>query len=146
MVCVLAGAGWVLAVRMAHARFGRRAGAGAAVALALLAAPFVYAESEDFRHSLKNVRSEADFYDNFDAALAKSGGAAVANRCGVVVTGPYQVQAIAWRLHRHGKDVLLFGEPPGTVFAPRYNPLSRDPDFPKLTETTKWIVRRRCSR
>ena len=35
--------------------------------------------------------------------------------------------------------------PPGIVIAPRYSAISRDPRFPLLAETRKWVVRRSCA-
>ena len=61
-----------------------------------------------------------------------------------VYTGNFQVQAVAWHLKMHSGDVGIDPRPPGIVFAPRYSDISRDARFPLLTETRKWVVRRRC--
>jgi hypothetical protein len=146
LVCVLAGVGWVELVRGAGERSGRAAAAVLALALALLAAPFLVPDVEELDRGYQRVRSEADFYDTLPAAIAKAGGAEKVKACGAVFTGPFQVQVVAWHLHVHGDDVEITARPPGIVLAPRFSMMSRDPHFSLLTETTKWVVRAACAR
>ncbi|HYM58519.1 MAG TPA: hypothetical protein VES79_11215 [Solirubrobacteraceae bacterium] len=146
LVCVLSGVGWVELVRGARARLGAPAAGVLAVVLVAASASFVIADVRELRASTSHMRSEANFYSTLPAVIAKSGGAARVKACGTVFTGPFQVQAVAWYLHMHGGDVGIDAVPPGITFAPRYSALSRDARFPKLTETSKWVVGRNCAR
>ena len=53
---------------------------------------------------------------------------------------------MAWYLHRHETEVLIFGMPPGTALARQGSALSNDPRYPRVTETTKWTVGSSCGR
>ena len=64
--------------------------------------------------------------------------------CGPVFTGPFQTQALAWYLHLHGSEVTIFTMAPGTVVAPHYTAHARDPRFPVVTTTTRWMVGSSC--
>jgi hypothetical protein len=146
MVCVLAGAGWVALVRGARARFGARWAAVLAVAIAAASLPFVLADVSALRRDTRLVRSEASFYgDSLKVAIARAGGPERVKACGAVITGPFQVQAMAWYLGMHGRDVKIFPFPPGTAFAPRFSALSYDPRFTTVAETKKWIVKTSCT-
>jgi hypothetical protein len=147
LVCVLAGAGWVEVVRGARRRWGARTAVAASVAVAALSAPFVAADVSALAHQWNLVHEEADFYGpNLRAAIAKAGGEDAIKSCGAVFTGPFQVQALAWYLHMHGKDLQIFPFGPGTALAPRYSHLSVDPRYPQVTETKKWVVGSSCGR
>jgi hypothetical protein len=147
LVCVLAGAGWVAVVRAAHARWGSRAAAGVAAAAAVVALPFVAADVSAFAHKWELVHNEADFYGpNLRAAITKAGGEDAIKSCGAVITGPFQVQAVAWYLHKHGDEVQIFPFGPGTTIAPRFSALSYDPRYPQITETKKWVIGSSCGR
>jgi len=145
LVCVLAGAGWVDVARAARTRWGPRLAAVVVVAIAALSAPFVAADVSALRHQWDLVHEEADFYGpNLQAAIAKAGGEDAIKACGDVFTGPFQVQALAWYLHLHGNELRIFPFGAGTMMAPRYSHLSRDPRYPRVTETRKWIVGSSC--
>jgi hypothetical protein len=111
--------------------------------LALAAVPFVVSEVGALRGNWDDIRAEADLYAELPTAIARAGGAGAVKRCHVY-TGPYQVQALAWRLKMHSGDVDIVVRPPGIVFAPRYSALARDPRFAPLTATHDWVVRRTC--
>jgi hypothetical protein len=147
LVCVLAGAGWVEVVRGARGRWGARAAAGVAVAVAALSAPFVATDVSTLARQWNLVHDEADFYGpNLRAAIEKAGGEDAIKSCGDVFTGPFQVQALAWYLHMHGNELRIFPFGPGTAVSPRYSRLSVDPRYPRITETKKWIVGSSCGR
>jgi len=146
LVCVIGGVGWVDLVRGVRARLGAPAAGVLAIVLVAASASFVIADVRELRASALRMRSEAHFYSTLPAVIAKAGGAARVKACGSVFTGPFQVQAVAWYLHMHGDDVEIVASPPGITFAPRYSALSRDARFPKLTETSKWVVGRNCAR
>jgi hypothetical protein len=145
LVCVLAGAGWVWLVRAARARFGL-AGAAVAAALALAAfVPFVRTDVDELDLDMQLVAEEADFYGpNLRAAIAAGGGPAALKECGPILTGPFHTQAVAWYLHLHGRDIVIFPIPPGTTITPHYSALARDPRFHRLTGTSLWLVGRAC--
>jgi hypothetical protein len=145
-VCVLAGAGWVWLVRGVRDRFGPLAGLLALVlAIAIAAVPF-RDDVDELRVAIDRVHEEAVFYGAIDPLIAKAGGEARIKACGRVFSGRFQVQAVAWRMHLHGGDVGIFPYPPGTVLAPKYTDMARDPRFPRYTETAAWMAGRDCER
>jgi hypothetical protein len=146
LVCVLAGAGWVAAVRWARDRRGPRGAAALVAALAAAAAPFVAADLDKLDYDWEKVRYEANFYGpNLKAAIAKAGGEQRIKSCGEVITGPFQVPSVAWRLHMHLDEVEIFPFGPGTALAMGSTPLSVDPRYPEYTKTVHWIVGSSCA-
>jgi hypothetical protein len=142
LVCVLAGAGWVQVVRAA----GRW---GALVAVALAAWSFTYV-SDDIQ-SLKEDRVETMFWSNFygpdlKAAIAAAGGKEKIQSCGQVFSGPFQVPALAWRLHMHHDEVEIYIFGRGTALAMGGTHLARDPRHPEYSRTRDWIVGSSCGR
>jgi hypothetical protein len=146
MVCVLAGAGWVELVRLLRRR-ASLAAAGVLAAVALAAsAPSVVDDVRSLDTSLDRVASESDLYGpNLEAVIAKAGGEKALKACGPVYTGAFQTQAVAWYLHLHETEVIVFPFPPGTMIAPHFTANARDPRFPKVTETTRWMVGSTCN-
>jgi hypothetical protein len=145
LVCVLAGAGWVWLVRGAGARWGLPAAAVAAAFAVAAFTPFVLTDARELRADLDLVAEEADFYGpNLRAAIAAGGGERGMKACGPVQTGPFHTQAVAWYLHMHGRDVVIFPIPPGTTITPHYSALARDPRFERETGTRLWVVGRAC--
>ena len=145
MVCIMAGAGWVWAARRVAARYGRRAGAALAVAVALLFVPFTISDLRELDRGRQLMAAEADLYGaNLKAVIAKAGGEERLKACGPVFTGPFQTQAVAWYLHLYETDVSIFPSPPGTVIAPHYVWAARDPRFHLVTLTSKWMVGQSC--
>jgi hypothetical protein len=91
------------------------------------------------------VADEADFYGpNLRAAIAKAGGEDRLKTCGGIVTGPLETQAVAWYLHVHETDVTIFPMTPATVLARQGSALALDPRFPRVTETSQWIIGSSC--
>ena len=144
LICVLAGVGWTWLVAALSRRFGRPAGVAAATALAVLAGPFAVSAVTGLADSFERLGEEAAVYDDLDRAVAASGGAEAADACGRVVTGPYEVQVLAWKLHRHGAEIAITGRSPGTVFALRGTPLAAAASADPLVATEHWIVERAC--
>ncbi len=144
-VCVMAGVGVVLAGDWLRRRFGVGAVVAGAVLAIAASVPFLDDDLAEFTDQMRSVRSEAAFYGELDEAIARSGGPGPTNRCGVIITGPYETQALAWRLHRHGDDIELDGSPPGTIIAARGSRPARDERFPRVVRTERWTVRRTCS-
>jgi hypothetical protein len=146
MVCILAGAGAVGLVRLVGRRFtGVPAVALAAVALAA-SVPYVVSDVRELDLALQRVDRESDLYGaNLKAVIAKAGGDEALKACGPVYTGAFQTQAVAWYLHLHETEVSIFPFPPGTMIAPHFTANARDPRFPKVTETTRWMVGNTCN-
>jgi hypothetical protein len=142
LVCVLAGAGWMEVVRGA-----RRWGPIVAVLLAAAAVPFVAADWQKLRDDRALTVTESDFYGpNLKAVIAKAGGEDAVKACGAVFTGPFQVPALAWRLHLHTDQLEIFAFGPGTALAMGATHLSVDPRYPEITKTRHWIVGSTCGR
>jgi hypothetical protein len=140
LVCVLAGAGWVEVVRAA----GRWAPL-VAVLLALAAWPFVAADIQKLKEDRRQTLTESNFYGpNLKAVIAKAGGEAKIKSCGAVISGPFQVPSVAWRLHLHLNQVVIFAFGPGTALSMGATHLSVDPRYPEITKTRHWIVGSSC--
>jgi hypothetical protein len=143
LLCALAGAGAVEVTR-------RSTVLGVLVALA--SAPFLLATLQVWGKDLRLTRDEAALYGELDSAIATAGGAARVRACGKVYTGRFDTIALAWRLHVPIRRVEIFPFDPGTLFAtrqfsltrPRPSALSRDPRYPWLGSTERWVVRQRC--
>ena len=145
MVCVLAGAGWVCLVRAVRSRRGRGMALALAIAVAALFAPYLATDADELELAMRRVDVEADLYGaNLKAMIAKAGGEAAIKACGPVYTGPFQTQAVAWYLHLHENEVSIFPVPPGTVIAPHYTSHAKDPRFPMVTKTSRWMVGSSC--
>jgi hypothetical protein len=141
LLCVLAGAGWVEVVRSA-----RRWAPLVAVLLAAAAWPFVAADVQKLKEDRRQTLTESDFYGpNLKAVIAKAGGEAKIKSCGAVFSGPFQVPSVAWRLHLHLNEVVIFPFGPGTALSMGATHLSVDPRYPEITKTRHWIVGRSCS-
>jgi hypothetical protein len=141
LICLLAGAGWVEVVRRVP---GKALQVVAVAALVALSVPFAANALDAFGDDMRSVRSEWDFETRLTTTIARVGGPAAVNACGGVFTGRFEVPSVAWRLHRHVRDVEIFPYPPGWVLAPRHSALARDPRFTTVAETVKWIARRNC--
>ena len=144
LVCVLAGVGASWTVEAIARRRGRRAAQAAAAVLALAALAPVSASVGALDDSLEWVAAEAALYDDLDRAIARAGGPAAVERCGRAITSPFEVQALAWQLHRPGAEVDIDVRAPGTVFAVRDSPLAAEAGFEPVAATEHWIVRRSC--
>ena len=49
-------------------------------------------------------------------------------------------------MHLHEMESEIFAFPPGTTIAPNYSALSRDPRFPTIARTRKWVIGSSCAR
>ena len=70
---------------------------------------------------------------------------AAVNRCGVVLTGPFQTQAVAWELERRQIAVGLRGDPPGTVLSRSEEGVGADARFGPELGAGRWVVRSTCA-
>ena len=145
MVCILAGAGWVAVARAAAGRGGWIAAALVAAAAVAFARPYALADERALRDDMDQVRRESDLYGpNLKAVIARAGGERRLKACGHLITGAFQTQAVTWYLHVHETDVSIFPMPPGTVIAPHFIALARDPRFAEVARTGRWLVASSC--
>lgn len=146
LVCVLAGAGWVWLVRTTHRRAGMIAATALAVLIAAGSTPFVIDDIRELDEAAWRISEEADLYGSVPDAIEAGGGREKLMACGTVYTGAFQTQAVAWYMHLHEMDSEIFAFPPGTTIAPTYSALSRDPRFPPIARTEKWVIGSSCAR
>jgi len=146
LVCVLAGAGWVWLVTSANARFGTIAAAALTAVVAAVSAPFVIDDVQELDMAGQRIKAEADLYGTVPDAIRAGGGEARLKSCGTVYTGAFQTQAVAWYMHLHEMDSEIFAFPPGTTIAPSFSALSRDPRFPTIATTRKWVIGSSCAK
>jgi hypothetical protein len=144
LVCVLAGAGWVVVVRGARVQFGLAAATVLTVVVAAASFPFVRSDISELNTGAHKTAAEADLYGSIPEAIAAAGGPAVMKACGTVYTGAFHTQAVAWYLHLHEVQAEIFAFPPGTTLTPGYSALSRDPRFPPIARTPLWVVGSSC--
>jgi len=146
LVCVLAGAGWVWLIRASNSRFGVIAASVLALAVAGWSASYVIQDVRELKLAFERIEAEADLYGTIPEAIAAGGGEAALKSCGTVYTGAFQTQAVAWYMHLHEMDSEIFAFPPGTTIAPSFSSLSRDPRFPTIATTRKWVIGSSCAR
>jgi hypothetical protein len=146
LVCVLAGAGWVWLVKTTNARFGTIAAALLTLVIAAASAPSVREDIDELDMAGQRIQAEADLYGTVPDAIKAGGGEAKLKSCGTVYTGAFQTQAVAWYMHLHEMDSEIFAFPPGTTIAPSYSALSRDPRFPPIATTRKWVIGSSCAK
>jgi hypothetical protein len=144
LVCVLAGAGWVGAVRLAHERLGVVAAGALVLVAAAFAYPFVREDVGELRDRAQTVRDEADLYGSVPEAIEAGGGPAKLKACGTVYTGAFQTQTVAWYMHLHEMQTEIFAFPPGTTITPSFTALSHDPRFPEKARTARWVIGSSC--
>jgi hypothetical protein len=62
-----------------------------------------------------------------------------------VFTGPFQTQAIAYRLHLHQKQVGLRPRAPGAILDVNGTRLGGTPGFERVRlRTNRWVLRTSC--
>ncbi len=49
-------------------------------------------------------------------------------------------------MHIHEMDTEIYAFPPGTIIAPTYSYLSRDPRFPVFARYGHWVIGSTCRR
>jgi hypothetical protein len=145
-VCVLAGAGWVWLVRATNARLGTIAAAALVLLVAAVAVKPVKADIDELTLASPLVKDVANLYGTVPDAIRAAGGEAVLKSCGTIYTGNFQTQTVAWYLHIHEVDAEIFAFPPGTIIAPTYTYLSRDPRFPVFARYGHWVIGSSCRR
>jgi hypothetical protein len=146
LVCVLAGVGWVELSRGAS-RHNGPIGSWAIVAIAaLLAAGPVRGDLRALQDDAEAIAAEAAFEGSLPEVLGRAGGRDVVLACGAIYTGAFQTQVVAWHLGVDQIDVEvdLTPTPPGTVVAPSFTALGRDPWFAPIVRAEHWHVSSSC--
>lgn len=143
-VAVLAGAGWVEAVRAARRRAGRPLAAALTLVVVAGAALSVGSDASLWRREVLSANLEAESTADLARVLRRAGGAAAINACRRVYATRFEVPVVAWSLHRHLSDVQIFAIPPGATLALRGSALSRDPRFAPVAVTRRWVAGRAC--
>jgi hypothetical protein len=141
---VLAGAGAGLLLD----RLRVPAVAGAALALAVAVLP----QAGGWDDELRLNRDQAVLLDALPSVIAAAGGREAVLACGPVVTGPYQVPALAWQLGVHTSRIELEPARPSTLFRARNfpnqpaRPSLRGFDAPlsTLAVAPRWRVLQTC--
>jgi hypothetical protein len=146
IVCVLAGVGWVDAVRWVHGRRGTIAAGLAVVAVVAAWTPWASGDWDRVGTTWDQVRRDSVGDRDLPRVIAAAGGAAAIKRCGPVYTGPFHTPAVAWYLDMHIADVQIFAAPPGTLVAGRRSWLAHDPRFNPVARSAQWRILRRCAR
>ena len=86
--------------------------------------------------------------DELTAAVRAAGGAHAVTGCGSVTTGPFQVTALAWRLHAPIRGVGLHARAPGTIFRPALVPAGpvggEEQGFHEVARSGSWQVLSTC--
>jgi hypothetical protein len=144
LVCVLAGAGWVEAVGLLRRRVGPLAAVGLALAGLAGAVHWARDARPDWDRQRTMALREAALDAELPGLIAGAGGRAAVNGCGAVYTTRFQTPLVAWHLRRHLEDVGIFPVAPGVTLAPRGSALARDPRFPAVSRTERWVAGRAC--
>jgi hypothetical protein len=146
LVCVLAGVGCGWSVTWARRRLtGRRSGVLAYCLLALAVAALV-PHAIGLGDDVARLRTEGRLYAALPDVVAAAGGPAALKGCGgVVFTGPFQTQALAWTMGLHEHGVGIHPRPPGVVIMPDYRLDEVGGGFPiTLTAQHGWTVVASC--
>jgi hypothetical protein len=113
-------------VRLAATVMAHGPGRIAAAALAVLAiAGSAIWAADRMPFMLRDVRFQARVAQNLDVAIDEAGGRAALLRCGTPFTNRYLVQLVAWKLHVHGKQVLLQPEGRSVMLRARHALMAR---------------------
>jgi hypothetical protein len=132
--------------RLARERLpGRGAAIAFVVATAAIAPAVVHVvlRTDD---EMRGGLHESSAYAALPDAIARAGGAAVLRRCPPVRTAWYDVQTVARELDLHGGQIGLSRQTSGTVIVRRPPSFKRDPRFPNLTVTDRWLIESSCPR
>ena len=78
--------------------------------------------------------------------IAKAGGEDALKACGPVYTGAFQTQAVAWYLHLHETEVVIFPVPAGHDDRAALHRQRARPALPEgHTKTKRWMVGSTCN-
>jgi hypothetical protein len=144
LVCVLAGVGWGALGSAARRRLGVVATSAIAAIAVAACMPFITPAVDRLRVLIDNIGVEAEQTAAIRTAIAAAGGEAAVKRCGPIGTGRYQTQAVAWYLRLHQYEVDYDPLAPATTIAAPNSELARDPRFPPLARTRRWVVGSSC--
>jgi hypothetical protein len=148
LVCVLAGVGWVEAVRTVGRRFGSVVALGLVAVLVVAAVPFAVSREHRLHHWWEAIRQQ-DSHDASITAAIKAVGADNIKSCGIVYASMFDPPHTAWELHLHINQVYAwqFGinQLPATIFEPLNSSFVHDPEFAPIGRTNRWIIGSSCA-
>jgi hypothetical protein len=122
MGCVLAGVGWVHAVRLVPAGPGRRTRPLAAGLVVLAAVPAAVSFLAALPDHARQVRHQQGGYEALPRALAAAGGADAVFGCGMPGTAGEMVPYLAWLTDRHLKEIGPWPTFQGALLQTRVTP------------------------
>jgi hypothetical protein len=113
--------------------------------LALAALPGLVGAAQTLDRNVDRMRVLDKTYADLPRAIERAGGRAAVLRCGQVFTGPFQTQAVAYRLHLHQNQVGLRPRVPGAILDVNGTRLGGTPGFEKVRlRTDRWVFRTSC--
>jgi len=169
LACVLAGIGWVRAVRLAASwllarrrspaaapTIARSATAALAVVVILASGPFVASRIDELTGNIGEVPYQAHKYGELAALIRQVGGRRPILACGPVTSDIYQMPALAWDLDVHQSRIVIATATDnlpasGTVFrsrttrgSPVVPPTPGSPGFRVVAATAQWQLLSTC--
>lgn len=137
LLCVLSGVGW--------AWLARRVPVAVLAVLALAVLPGLVSPVDRLGDNLARTRDTDRFYGALPAFIERAGGRAAVLRCGTVYTGPFNTQALAYRLHTLQREIALRPEAPGSVLDVAGSPRGAgNRAFALKARDTEWMLRQTC--
>jgi hypothetical protein len=141
ITAVLGGVGWARLAGLARSR-----GAWALAAVAAAAClPFLVGGVRRLDSRVHTVVRESERYSSLADAIDAAGGRAVLTRCLPVFTAWPDTKAVAWDLKVHQFQVGISPMVPGSTIAAHNTRLARDPRFPPIARTARWVVGSSCA-
>ncbi|MBA3301360.1 MAG: hypothetical protein H0T15_05775 [Thermoleophilaceae bacterium] len=146
VACVLAGVGLARIIGEVRTRAGEQMAAAAGATLCAVVIVIAVPDAREVGDDLRAMRNEARLYDDLPEAIEAAGGREALLRCGAPLTGPYQVQALAWFLDLHGRQVgFEYDGGRAVILAPRNsNEWRGRPAGLGPAGSKHWQVARRC--
>ena len=95
--------------------------------------------------NLAYVAESGRRFEALPAFIERAGGRAAVLRCGQVVTGPFNTQALAYRLHTRQARIALRPVAPGSVLDTAISARGAgNRAFTVKQRDTEWILRQTC--
>jgi hypothetical protein len=137
--------GWLGARAFGTPRAGALT-AAAALALALaVSAPFIGEKADNTGRVSGGLEHEAEVWHDLKGLIEEAGGRERLVACGGVFSGPFQIQMVAYELHKHGIEIgWKETPPPGVALRTRTVPdgplvvKPTDDRFRQVAEHGKW--------
>jgi hypothetical protein len=142
---VLQAVGWLGARALGTPRAGSLAAATALVVALAVSAPFIGEKADNTGRVWGGLEHEAEVWHDLKGLIEEVGGRERLVACGGIFSGPFQIQMVAYELHRHGINVgWKETPPPGVALRTRTVPdgplvvKPTDDRFRQVAEHGKW--------